>query len=404
MEKTHIVILGGGYGGLSAALELDRLLKNRQDYRILLIDGKEDHQVKADLHLVAAERKTEKAITIPFRKILQNRKIEFMRAEVLSIDFAHKNVLTTEGKVRYDKLVIALGSETEYFGIPGLKEHALTLTSIDDALRIRNHIRDMFAKSVTSSDEKNSRAMLTFVVGGGGFTGVELATELTDYIAKLAEEAKMDRDETRLIVVEAEDTILPGFDIKLADRVIHVLESRGIELMLRKPVVAFDGNTVQLRTGEKIDTKTLIWTGGVRSNAVAADSGLETGSHGRIVINPFSESVDYAGVYAIGDNSLVLDPSTSRPLAPTGQLTLQQAKIAAFNIYAELMGKRRKRFTPHIVGQFVCLGRREAAGWVWKFSVFGFFAWFLKQIRLLMYFHYIGGLKLMLARLPQLFA
>jgi NADH dehydrogenase len=133
-----------------------------------------------------------------------------------------------------------------------------------------------------------------------------------------------------------------------------------------------------------------------------AKSGLKCGPRGRVVVNPFLESVDYAGVYVVGDNSLVLDSATGRPLAPTAQLALQQAKTVAFNIYAELTGKRRKRFTPKVVGQFVSLGRHEAVGWFGKFRISGFLAWFLKRLSILRYLYFIGGLKLIVTKLLQL--
>jgi len=402
MKKIQVVILGAGYGGLYTALKLEHLLKNRKDCEILLIDQNDYHQLKSELYEVAAERKTFEDITIPLQTLLKHERTNFMRAEVTHIDFTQKTVTTIQGKVKYDKLVIALGNETEFFGIPGLKEHAFTLVSLDDAQRIKSHIRKMIMQSTSKLDEKARQAALTFVVGGGGFTGVELATELADYIAKLAKEANIGKDKPRLILVEARGGILPGFDVKLVNHAFQVLISRNIRLMLKTPIVAFDGHIIHLKTSDKIQTNTLIWTGGVRVNALVAKSKLKSGSRDRIIVNPFLESVNYAGVYVVGDNSLVLDLDTGRPLAPTAQLALQQAKIAAFNIYAELAGKRRERFTPKIVGQFVSLGRHEAVGWVWKFRVSGFLAWFLKRLSVLRYLHSIGGLKLMIAKLLQL--
>jgi len=402
MEKTQVVILGAGYGGLHTALKFEHLLKKRKDCEISLIDQNDYHQLKTEIHEVAAERKTFEAITIPFRNLLKNKRINFIHAKATHIDFAQKIVITTNGNVRYDRLVIALGSETEFFGIPGLKEHAFTLASIDDAQRIRSHIRRMFMQSANETHGKVRQAVLTFVVGGGGFTGVELATELADYIAKLAKEADVDRDEPRLITVEAGGSILPGFDVELVDRAFRVLKSRGIKLLLKAPVVAFDGNTVQFKANGEIQTKTVIWTGGVRANTLVAKSGLKSGPRGRIVVTPFLDSVDYAGGYVIGDNSLVLDSATARPLAPTAQLALQQAETVAFNIYAELTGRRRQRFIPKVMGQFVSLGRKEATGWVWKFRVSGFLAWLLKRLNVLKYVYSIGGLKLMIAKLRQM--
>lgn len=402
MEKIQVVILGAGYGGLYTALKLEHLLKKRKDWEILLVDQNDYHQLKTELHEAAAERKTFEAITIPFRNLLKHKRINFMQARATHIDFAKKTVMTTQGKVKYDRLVIALGSETEFFGVPGLEEHAFTLASMDDAQRIRSHIQKMFMQSANEADEKVRQTALTFVVGGGGFTGVELATELADYIAKLAKEVDIGKDEPRLIIVEAGGSILPGFDVKLVNRAFRVLKSRGTKLLLKTPVVAFDGNTIQLKTNREIQTKTLIWTGGVRASALVAKSELKCGPRGRVVVNPFLESVDYAGVYLVGDNSLVLDSATGRPLAPTAQLALQQAENVAFNIHAELTGKRRKRFTPKAVGQFVSLGRHEAVGWVWEFRVSGFPAWFLKRLSVLRYLYSIGGLKLTITKLLQL--
>lgn len=277
MEKIQVVILGAGYGGLYAALKLEHLLKKRKDWEILLVDQNDYHQLKTELHEAAAERKTFEAITIPFRNLLKHKRINFMQARATHIDFAKKTVMTTQGKVKYDRLVIALGSETEFFGVPGLEEHAFTLASMDDAQRIRSHIQKMFMQSANEADEKVRQTALTFVVGGGGFTGVELATELADYIAKLAKEVDIGKDEPRLIIVEAGGSILPGFDVKLVNRAFRVLKSRGTKLLLKTPVVAFDGNTIQLKTNREIQTKTLIWTGGVRASALVAKSESKCG-------------------------------------------------------------------------------------------------------------------------------
>ncbi|MFQ6068490.1 MAG: NAD(P)/FAD-dependent oxidoreductase, partial [Candidatus Bathyarchaeia archaeon] len=369
----------------------------------LLIDQNDYHQLKTELHEAAAERKTCEDVTVPLRTLFKHKKIHFLCEKIMHIDFAQRIVITTQRKVKYDKLVIALGSETEFFGIPGLKEYAFTLVSLDDAQRIRSHIRKMVLQSTDELDEKVKQAMLTFVVGGGGFTGVELATELVDYIAKLAKEVGKDKNKMRLILVEAGSSILPGFDRKLVNKAFRILDLKGVRLILKTRVVSFDGNTVRLKTGNKIQTKTLIWTGGVRANALVAKSRLRCGPRSRVVVNHFLESVDYTGVYVVGDNSLVLDSATGRPIAPTAQLALQQAEIAAFNIYAEVTGKHRRRFTPKVIGQFVSLGGHQAVGWIWKFRVSGFLAWFLKQLSVLGYLYSTGGLKLAIAKLKLLF-
>jgi len=402
VNKKHIVILGAGYGGLRTALKLEQLLQQNADWRILLIDRYDFHQLKTELHEVAAGKISAKVAAIPILKLIKNKKIEFIQAEVTNIDFNQHVVSTTRGKISYDKLVIALGSETEFFGIPGLSKQAFTLSSIDDAKHIKAHIHNMFAQAKNEKDEAERQAMLTIVVGGGGFTGVELATELTDYLSKLCKQFGIALNETQLVVIEAEDTILAGFDVELANRAQQVMKRKGIRLMLKTPCVSMEKNLVKLRTGENVRTRTLIWTGGVRTCDLVAEAGLKYGPRSRVVVNPYLESVDHPEVYVIGDNALILDPSTNRPLAPTAQLALQQAELAALNIYAEIKGAKRVRYVPKVVGQFVSLGGRNAVGWVWKFKVTGFVAWFLKRITLVRYLYSLGGFKLMIPRLPAL--
>jgi NADH dehydrogenase len=396
--------LGAGYGGLYTALKLENFLKKRKDHQILLIDRNEYHQLKTELHEVAAAKKSSEATTIPIKTLLKHKRIGFLKAEITNIDFPQKTVITTDNEVKYDKLVIALGSQTEFFGIPEMEKHAFTLTSIKDAHHLKEHIRKMFIQATKIKDENAKQAKLTFVIGGGGFTGVELATELADYLIRLSKKQGISQKEPRLLIVEAGSRILPGFDIKLANKALRIIKSKSIKLMLKTPVVAFDGNIIQLKTNQKILTETLIWTGGVRANALLARSGLKCGPRGRAAVNPFLESVDYAGVYLVGDNSLVLDTTTGRPLAPTAQLALQEAETVAYNIYAELTGKRRRRFKPKIVGQFVSLGRHQAVGWIWRFRVSGVLAWLLKRLSVFRYLNLIGGPRLMITKLlPLLF-
>jgi len=403
-DKKQVVILGAGYAGLFTALRLERLLQHDDDWRILLIDKYDRHQLKTELHEAAAGRASLEAASIPMARVLRNKNIDFLQAEATSIDFAQCIVTTTRGKIRYDKLVIALGSETEFFGIPGMSSHAFTLTSIEDAERIKTHIRDMFAQAKNEKDETKRRAMLRIVVGGGGFTGVELATELICYMSRLSQQFEIASNEPELIVLEAAETVLPGFDLELVRRTQRAIKSMGIKLLLKTPCVSAEADSINLKGSKKILARTLIWTGGVRACDLVAESGLRYGPRSRVVVNPYLESVDHPGVYVIGDNALVVDPVTNRPLAPTAQLAVQQAEIAAFNIYAEMRGARRVRYVPKVVGQFVSLGDRDAVGWVWKFKVTGFPAWLLKRVTLLRYIYSVGGLKLVIQRLVSFFS
>jgi len=260
----------------------------------------------------------------------------------------------------------------------------------------------MFAQARNEKNNAKKKAMLTFAVGGGGFTGVELATELIGNISKLRKQFEIAPNETQLIVIEAGDTILPGFDLELVERAQQVMKTKGVRLMLKTPCVSVNGDSVTLKTGEKIPTRTLIWTGGVRACDLVAKAGLKYGPRSRVVVNTYLESVDHPRVYVIGDNALVLDPVTNRPLAPSAQLALQQAEFAALNITAEIKEVKRVRYVPKVAGEFVSLGGGNAVGWVRKFKVMGFMAWFLKRMTVVRYLYSLGGLKLVIPRLPSL--
>ncbi len=396
MPDSKIVILGAGYGGLYTALKLNNLLDKHMDCTVTLIDRCPHHQLKTELHMIVSGRRSFRGAAIPIKKILEDKRVKFLNAEVKGIRFDEKTVITTAGKIQYDILVVALGSEVEFFGIPGLKEYAFTLNDVGDALLLREHIKDMLMQGAGEEDESTRRSMLTFTIGGGGFTGVELAAELAGYLKELAEEFRISRDEIRLVIVEARGSILPGFDAELAEKAARTLRSADVDLLLKRYILSFDGEILRFNDGGEIRTRTLIWTGGVRANSLLSTLGLKCGSRGRVIVNPFLESVDYGDVYVIGDCSLIIDPSSGRPLAPTAQLALQQAETAAYNIYAGLVGDKKRRFKPKILGQIVSLGDHRAVGCLLNLKLYGFSASLLKSLSLLRYIYHIGGVKMLL--------
>jgi NADH dehydrogenase len=402
-DPKRVIILGSGYGGLRTALTLEPLLQRNPNWQIVLIDRNNYHQLKTEIHEVAAGKTSPEAASLPIATLIAHRKIEFTQAEITNIDFARHTVTTNREDIRYDILVIALGSEPQFFGIPGLNQYSFTLSSVEDAARINKHIQEMLREAGSETEQSKKKAMLTIVIGGAGFTGVELATELAHNKEKLARQFDSLAKEVQLIMIEAQASVLPEFSTELVKEAQQVIEKKGIRLKLRAPCILAESDAVKLKTGETIPTHTVIWTGGIQACTVASESGLEHGASGRIVVNDFLESIDHTGVYVVGDAALTVNPVTHRPLAPTAQLAIQQAKVAALNIYADIKSLKRTRYVPKVSGEFVSLGGKNAVGWIWKFNVTGFFAWFLKRITLFRYFYSIGGFKLVARRLPALF-
>jgi NADH dehydrogenase len=402
-EQKQVVIVGAGYGGLLTALRLETLLKHTPNWRILLIDKFNYHQLKTEIHKVAAGRISPKTASIPIAELIRGKKIEFLQAEVTRVNFTRQVLTTNRGEIPYNILVLATGSEARFFGIPGMNQYSFTLSSVEDAVRINNHIHDMFTQARIETNDAKRKALVTVVVGGGGFTGVELATELAHHMRRLSEQFYIPSDQVELIVVEARGSVLPGFDTELVERAQRVMKREGIKLKLNTPCILAEPDAITLSTGEVMPTYTTVWTGGIKACVIAAQPELKRGASGRIVINPFLESVDHQEVYAVGDSALILDPLTQRPFAPTAQLAIQQAEVVALNIYADIKHLKRVRYIPKIVGQFVSLGGKDAVGWAWQFRVTGFIAWLLKRMTLVRYLYSIGGVKLAVQRFRYVF-
>lgn len=403
-SKQRIVILGAGYGGLKAALELEKRLTPLRgadvpDWEILLIDRYDYHQLIVLLHEVAASSMPARSARIPLSSLLGDKQISFMQGEVSEVNLEERFVVFDSRRVPFSQLVLALGSETSFFGIPGLRENAFTLKSVEDASRINAHVRRMFAMARTASPDRR-RSMLTFVVGGGGFTGTEMAGEMADWLPEMALKTGIPLAEIRLLVLEASNTILHGFGKDPMRWATNALERRGVELRLGTPVDRAEPGAIHLKSGEAVHTDTLIWTGGVMGNPLLAEWGLETGPRGMAVVNSYMESPKHRGVYIIGDSSDFLDPSTGKPVPPSAQLAIQQANRLAENIAATFQYRHRRPFRPGVLGDVISVGRGEAVAAFGPVTHYGYAPRLLKELIELRYVYQIGGLRMALARLP----
>ncbi|MFD2171699.1 NAD(P)/FAD-dependent oxidoreductase [Tumebacillus lipolyticus] len=382
-----VVILGAGYAGLVCALELNKLT-TAQEAEIILVNKHEYHQLVTQLHEPAVGAKEEKDVTISINSILGAKKIKFVKDVVVSIDKTAKEVTLESGKLSYDYLVIALGSETEYFGIPGLKEYSYTLKSVNQANRIREHIEQCF--QTYNQDKKDSK--LTFVVGGAGFTGIELVGELADMLPQLAQKYNVPKEKVKLLNVEAAPMILPGFDEGLVAHAKQSLEGRGVKFIIGTPVVQVEPGIVHLKTGDTIPTDTMIWTGGVRGIPIVAESGFETEPRGRAKVDEYMRALGEEDVWIIGDSCFVLSPN-GRPYPPTAQISTQMGENAAVNIYASMKHVKKEAFAPVLLGAVASLGRKNAIGSLGKkMKATGWLAYRVKDASKYRYLAKIGAL------------
>lgn len=374
-RSTDIVILGAGYGGLSCVARLSRKFRGDVSVRIHLVDRHTYHLLETRLHERAA-RKAE--VTVPLARFLAKRdNVSFHLGEVTHIALEDRYVELDFGKtdttdaqprrIRYDYLVIALGSKTNFYQIPGLEQHAFQLKELDDSERIREHTERMFAIAATETNPNKRKEYLRFVIGGGGLTGVELAAELAERFDGLSEQYHLDPSEAEMLLIELSDRILPSLDGRQVARSVEAMQAMGIQILTQTRVLGMreeHGRLEVLRApGEPIPTRTMIWTGGIRISDLIRRSGAETGPQGRVKVNPYLQVNRYPETFAIGDNALAISPDSAQAVPTAAQFALQQGYLTADNLYRLVRGRPLRTYRPKVLGEVVSLGRHLAIGW-----------------------------------------
>jgi NADH dehydrogenase len=391
-SKQTIVVAGAGYAGLAAA----RSLGHSDRVRVILINQHDYHLLQFQLHEAAVNKIETGSLALPLASLLP-RSVELLTARIDHFDFAARTVYTDRGHVSYDRLIIALGGQPATFNVPGLSEHALMLKSLSNARQIRGHLE--VALSVLSATSRP--ALYPIVIGGAGITGVELAAELSEGLKDLTREYDLDPRAIKIMLVEAAPTVLPGFDQKTIGEAAHVLDELGIDVRTNTLIERVEADRVMVKANgvsEVIDTRTVIWTGGVRANALVVNSGLTLGERGAAVVDEYLRSVDYPEVSIVGDSALVRDPRDGRVAMPCGQLAAKQGKYAGHQILADLTGDVQTPYVPLIDGLLISLGSYRGVGTIGPVWVRRLIARLGKIGAEVRYLFTIGGVKLVLAR------
>ena len=389
MTKQNIVVVGAGYAGVSATKFLAKKFKKDTDVTITLIDRHSYHTMMTELHEVAGGRVEPEAIQYDLQRLFSRKKnVKLVTDTVTGIDKENKVVKTLAGSYPFDQLILGMGGEPNDFGTPGVKENGFTLWSFDDAVKIRHHIEATVAKAAIEPDAEVRKAMLTFVVCGSGFTGIEMVGELIDWKDRLAKDAKIDPDEITLMVVEAMPTILNMLSRNDAAKAERYLEKKNVQLLLNSPIVEVAADHIKLKDGSEVPTHTLIWTAGVKATSDAADFGLEAARGSRLVANEYMQAKGYEdkNIYIIGD--LVYYEET--PNTPTPQIVQaaeQTGHTAAANIVADIKGGEKHAFKGNYQAFMVSIGAKWGVANLFdKIHLSGFLAIIMKHIVNLKYF------------------
>lgn len=381
----NIVVIGAGYGGLTASLRLEKLFRNSDGYKIHLIDKNPYHTLKTQLH-EAAVRNAE--VTIPLDRILKNKDITFHYGEVTFIDVENRVVhisdIIEEKKLGFDFLVIAIGSKINFYNIPGMKENSFPLQTLHDADLIYEHISKICASTASKSDKSRRKENLRFVIGGGGLSGVEFAGELADHTSKCISNFGLNKNEVEIIIIEAADRLVPFMDKDFSYRVEKKLLEKDIKILKGSKIVKRTSDQVILSDGTTIQSGNFIWTGGIRISDLLKNSGLQTGPAGKVMVNEFMQSEDDKRIYAIGDSANSINPVTNKPVPAAAQFALQQGRLVAKNIFSEVAKKDKEQYHPKVMGEVVSLGRHLAVGWlalpfIKKVTFVGFLANLIKS-------------------------
>jgi NADH dehydrogenase len=380
-ESKRILILGGGFGGLYTALHLEKRLRRSCNIEVTLVNRENFFLFTPMLHEVAAGDLDLTHIVNPVRKLL--RRSQFFNGDIKSINLNERTVIATHAddnhdhELRYDYLVLALGSVTNFYNLPGLAENALTMKSLTDAILLRSRlITNLENADFECSGEDRSR-LLTVVVVGGGFAGVETIASVNDFVREaIPYYPRLTAGELRIILIEAAGAILPELGPKLGGYAQEKLAQRGVEFRMKTAVRSVSDGEVRLSDNSTIKTNLLVWTAGVSPNPLL--NILECSKErGRLITNEFLEVEGWPGVWALGDCAAVPDLSTGKSCPPTAQHALRQGKIVADNVLAAISGGRRRAFRFKTIGALASIGKRTGVARILGVNFSGFIAWWL---------------------------
>jgi len=373
-KLPHIVIVGAGFGGMETA----RRLANTP-VQIALIDRHNYHLFQPLLYQIAIAGLVPSQIAYPLRSIFRRQKnLTFHMGEVTSIDFESHYIKMNGSIMAYDYLVLAPGGQTNFFGMSAVEQNSFQLKNIESAVSTRNHLLRMFEKASREVDVDQRKALLTFVVAGGGPTGVETAGALAELITHvLAKDyPQMDLKDVRVLLIEASDHLMGNYPHELRESTVDLLRGKNVQILLNTKLSDYNGREITLGDGTQIHALTLIWTAGVRAAELTDRLGVQQAASGRVRVEPTLQLSQHPEVFILGD-AAYLEDEEGRPLPMLSTVAIQQGKITARNIQRILRGQGAAPFHYKDPGLLATIGRNAAVARIWGLSFSGFVAWLI---------------------------
>lgn len=397
-EQKNIVVLGAGYGGILTAKKLARKLKKNNGVKITVIDKNTYHTMLTELHEVAANRVPEEAIRIDLDKALYGRNIDIVLDEIIDIDFKNKSLKGLSESYQYDYLVMGTGSKPTFFGCKGAKENALTLWSYEDALKIKFRILDAFQKASVAKTAEERKHLLTFVVIGCGFTGIEMIGELAEWKKELCVNFNIAKEEVKLYVVDMLPKVLPMFEEKLIRKTEKRLNKLGVEILTNSSIVEVKADGIIIKDKDPIKCATTIWAAGVEGSDLMgklSEEKITKLARNRIQTDEHLRSIEHKDVFIVGDNIFFIPEGEEKPVPQMVENAEHSAALVSHNIVATINEKELKTYKPAFHGAMVCIGGRYGVAQVEvknkKFVFGGFIAMFIKHFVNMIYFFQVLG-------------
>ncbi len=376
-NKKRVVIVGGGFGGLKLANKL-----RNSDFQVVLVDRNNYHQFPPLIYQIASAGIEPSSISFPFRKIFQKRSNFFFRmAEVRSV-FPEQNILQTSiGKVRYDYLVFAAGTTTNFFGNKNVEEHAIPMKNVSEAMGLRNALLENFERALTCASDTERQELLNVVIVGGGATGVEVAGALSEMKNHVLPKDYPDMPSSlmNIYLIEAGTRLLPAMSEQTSQHVLNYLRKMGVNVLLNKMVTDYDHHRVILKDGSQIATRTFIWVSGVAAEKITNLDGEHLGRGARIIVDEHNRVKGFDNIFSIGDQCIMPegDPNYPGGHPQLAQVAIQQGRLLARNFKAMERGKSLKAFRYRNLGAMATVGRNRAVAEFSSMKMAGFWAWIM---------------------------
>ncbi|MFN8390826.1 MAG: NAD(P)/FAD-dependent oxidoreductase [Bdellovibrionota bacterium] len=392
-KPKRVVVIGGGFAGLYAAMGLNKRLGYHRELEITVLDRKNYFLFPPLLPSAAAGTIETRQVSYPFRRIFETTNIMFRKVDVTKIDpsartisgvieineEASGQVIAREAMFEYDYLVLAPGSVTQIFNTPGAAQHAFFMRELNDAVVMRNHVIDCFERAAAVDDEAIQKELLRFVVVGAGPTGIETATEIYDLIHEvlLRRYPEVDHHVPEVCIIQSGEKILPGWHEQVVNTAEKQLNKLMIKLLLKARVTNVGPTSVTLGDGRTIAARTVIWCAGVKPSELLTRTNLPLDRSGRVTIADTLLASGYDNVFVLGDAAYLVDSKSGKPLPPLGQVAFQQGSHTAKNLVRVLSGESPKPFRYFDFGSLVSVGEHFAAVNLMGVRISGFIGWFI---------------------------